>query len=87
MNKEKKNIYVASGIVRVQMNKATKHKTAYWVEKKFEGAVVSGIDEEEARTKLTSLKVFVGKEYDWLRKKKIQIIKVNFKFLSKANHY
>lgn len=85
--KERKNIYFATGRVRVELKPPTKTLKAHWIEIDFTGAIVSGMDEDEAREDLTSANMFSGKDRKWLRGKKIQIITVNFKFLNKTNYY
>lgn len=85
--KIRRNIYFAHGIVNVQIKPPTKTKAAYWIKKKFEGAVVAGVDEEDAKKDLTAKRIFPSKEHKWLREKKIQIIEVSFKFLNKSNYY
>ena len=80
---------MASGIVKLELSKPTKTKAGHWIERKFENALVSGFTEKEALKELTADRIFVSKADKWIRKKKvrIQIVKVELKFLNKSTYY
>ena len=84
-----RDIYLASGIVKLELSKATKTKAAHWIEKDFKNVIVSGFTKEEAKRQLTASTIFVSGEHKWIRKKKvkIQVIKVELKFLNKSTYY